>query len=156
MPTWWSARTPRRAASKAAGRVPLRPRPGPGADRLRRGDRGAPARVLEVGCGPGELAARIATTGAAVAAVDISPRMVELAAGGSSPGRNRRRHLHDLRVLCGQAEPVVFVATKVSCRVRRRPRSALDVGAGLRVGARMPGTSPCRAWSGARTGGGCR
>ena len=39
-----------------------------------------PARVLEVGCGPGELAARIGgELGAEVVAVDISPRMVELA-----------------------------------------------------------------------------
>jgi SAM-dependent methyltransferase len=38
-----------------------------------------PARVLEVGCGPGELSARIAQElGAEVVAVDISPRMVEL------------------------------------------------------------------------------
>lgn len=41
----------------------------------------APRSVLEVGCGPGELAARIEATGAAVTAVDISPRMVELARG---------------------------------------------------------------------------
>jgi SAM-dependent methyltransferase len=40
----------------------------------------APARVLEVGCGPGELSDRIARElGAEVAAIDISPRMVELA-----------------------------------------------------------------------------
>jgi SAM-dependent methyltransferase len=42
----------------------------------------APRRVLEVGCGPGELAARIKDElGADVVAVDISPRMVELARG---------------------------------------------------------------------------
>jgi SAM-dependent methyltransferase len=41
-----------------------------------------PARVLEVGGGPGELATRIATQlGCDVVMVDISPRMVELAAG---------------------------------------------------------------------------
>lgn len=40
----------------------------------------APDRVLEVGCGWGELAARIATElGADVSALDLSPRMVELA-----------------------------------------------------------------------------
>lgn len=42
----------------------------------------APRRVLEVGCGPGELAVRFGTEiGARVAAIDISPRMVELARG---------------------------------------------------------------------------
>jgi SAM-dependent methyltransferase len=42
----------------------------------------APTRVLEVGCGLGELAARIASElGAQVVAVDLSPRMVELARG---------------------------------------------------------------------------
>jgi SAM-dependent methyltransferase len=40
----------------------------------------APQRVLEVGCGWGELAEWIAReTGAAVVAIDLSPRMVELA-----------------------------------------------------------------------------
>ena len=40
----------------------------------------APRRVLEVGCGPGELAARIAAElGVELLALDISPRMVELA-----------------------------------------------------------------------------
>ena len=39
-----------------------------------------PQRVLEVGCGPGELAERVqAELAADVVAVDISPRMVELA-----------------------------------------------------------------------------
>jgi SAM-dependent methyltransferase len=42
----------------------------------------SPSRVLEVGCGPGELAARFKEElGADVAAIDISPRMVELARG---------------------------------------------------------------------------
>ena len=40
----------------------------------------SPRRVLEVGCGPGELAARVHDElGARVVAVDVSPRMVELA-----------------------------------------------------------------------------
>ena len=39
-----------------------------------------PRRVLEVGCGPGELAARIGRElGAEIVALDLSPRMVELA-----------------------------------------------------------------------------
>ncbi|MBA2385333.1 MAG: class I SAM-dependent methyltransferase [Actinobacteria bacterium] len=37
-----------------------------------------PRRVLEVGCGPGEAAARIVAGGADVEAIDISERMVEL------------------------------------------------------------------------------
>jgi SAM-dependent methyltransferase len=42
----------------------------------------APARVLEVGGGPGELAARIRDeVGCEVVMVDVSPRMVELARG---------------------------------------------------------------------------
>jgi SAM-dependent methyltransferase len=42
----------------------------------------SPRRVLEVGCGPGELAARFREElGADVVAIDISPRMVELARG---------------------------------------------------------------------------
>jgi SAM-dependent methyltransferase len=42
----------------------------------------APQRYLEVGCGPGELASRVAgELGADVVAVDISDRMVELARG---------------------------------------------------------------------------
>jgi SAM-dependent methyltransferase len=41
-----------------------------------------PMSVLEVGCGPGELAERIRVDlGASVVAIDISPRMVELALG---------------------------------------------------------------------------
>jgi SAM-dependent methyltransferase len=39
---------------------------------------GRPNRVLEVGCGEGELAERLTTTVADVVAVDQSPRMVEL------------------------------------------------------------------------------
>ena len=42
----------------------------------------APTRFLEVGCGPGELAARVGVElDAEVVAVDTSPRMVELARG---------------------------------------------------------------------------
>ena len=43
---------------------------------------GAPARILEVGCGEGELAERLAReSGASVVAVDQSERMVELTRG---------------------------------------------------------------------------
>ena len=40
--------------------------------------RGAPERVLEVGCGEGELAERLAAVVSEVVAIDQSPRMVEL------------------------------------------------------------------------------
>lgn len=47
-----------------------------------------PRRVLEVGPGPGELSARIASElGAAVVAVDVSERMVELARGNGVDAR---------------------------------------------------------------------
>jgi SAM-dependent methyltransferase len=39
---------------------------------------GQPRRVLEVGCGMGELSERVAASGAEVVATDLSPRMVEL------------------------------------------------------------------------------
>ena len=55
----------------------------------------APRRVLEVGCGPGELAARIRDeVGAEVVAVDSSPRMVELA-----QGRGVDAHVGDVQEL---------------------------------------------------------
>jgi SAM-dependent methyltransferase len=66
----------------------------------------APRRVLEVGCGPGELAARIRDElGADVAAVDISPRMVELARGRGV----------DARV--GDVQELPFVAQAFDCAV---------------------------------------
>jgi ubiquinone/menaquinone biosynthesis C-methylase UbiE len=39
---------------------------------------GRPERLLDVGCGPGELTQRFADSGALVCAIDISARMVEL------------------------------------------------------------------------------
>jgi len=66
----------------------------------------APGCVLEVGCGPGELAARIRDElGADVVAVDISQRMVELA---------RRRGL-DARV--GDVQELPFAAGTFDCAV---------------------------------------
>jgi SAM-dependent methyltransferase len=65
-----------------------------------------PRRVLEVGCGPGELSARIMDElGAEVVAVDISPRMVELA---------RERGV-DARV--GDAVDLPFEAGEFDCAV---------------------------------------
>jgi SAM-dependent methyltransferase len=66
----------------------------------------SPRRVLEVGCGPGELSARIRDElGADVVAVDSSPRMVELA---------RRRGL-DARV--GDVQELEFAAGSFDCAV---------------------------------------
>ena len=66
----------------------------------------APRRVLEVGCGPGELAARIQDElGADVVAVDISQRMVEL---------ERGRGL-DARV--GDVQELPFAAGTFDCAV---------------------------------------
>jgi SAM-dependent methyltransferase len=42
--------------------------------------RAAPAAVLEVGCGRGEFAARVVRAGVEIAAIDVSPRMVQLTA----------------------------------------------------------------------------
>jgi SAM-dependent methyltransferase len=66
----------------------------------------APRRVLEVGCGPGELAARIKDElGADVVTVDISPRMVELARGRGV----------DARV--GDVQELPFAAGTFDCAV---------------------------------------
>jgi SAM-dependent methyltransferase len=66
----------------------------------------APRRVLEVGCGPGELAARIKDELAAdVVAVDISPRMVELA---RARGVNAR---------VGDVQELPFAAGAFDCAV---------------------------------------
>jgi SAM-dependent methyltransferase len=66
----------------------------------------SPRRVLEVGCGPGELAARIEEElGADVVAIDISPRMVELARGRGV----------DARV--GDAMDLPFAAGEFDCAV---------------------------------------
>ena len=65
-----------------------------------------PGRVLEVGCGPGELAARIKDELAAgVVAVDISPRMVELARGRGVDAR------------LGDVQELEFEDTSFDCAV---------------------------------------
>lgn len=67
---------------------------------------GLPARVLEVGCGPGELSARVqAELGATVVALDTSERMVELA---------RERGV-DARV--GDAQALPFGDAEFDCAV---------------------------------------
>jgi ubiquinone/menaquinone biosynthesis C-methylase UbiE len=66
----------------------------------------APEHVLEVGCGPGELAGRIQRElGASVVALDISPRMVHLA---------RER---DVDARLGDAQDVPFPDASFDCVV---------------------------------------
>jgi len=66
----------------------------------------APARILEVGCGPGELAERLARElGAEVVAVDQSERMVEL---------TRHRGI-DVRL--GDVQELPFAADEFDCAV---------------------------------------
>ena len=62
-----------------------------------------PRRVLDVGCGPGELTQRFVDLGADVCAIDISPRMVEL---------TRARGI-DAQV--GDAEQLPFEADDFDC-----------------------------------------
>ena len=72
----------------------------------------APARVLEVGGGPGELAARIATDlGCEVVMVDVSPRMVELALArgvDAQVGDVQRLPFEDGRFDCAVAAWMLF------------------------------------------------
>ena len=58
-----------------------------------------PQRVLEVGCGPGEAAERIAMSGAEIEALDISDRMVEL-----TRARGVRARVGDVQELPFEAE----------------------------------------------------
>jgi len=64
-----------------------------------------PARVLEVGCGWGAFAARLEELGAEIVALDLSPRMVELA---------RQREL-DARV--GDVQALPFADGSFDCAV---------------------------------------
>jgi SAM-dependent methyltransferase len=66
----------------------------------------APRRFLEVGCGPGELSARVqAELAADVVAVDISPRMVELARARGVDART------------GDVQDLPFAACEFDCAV---------------------------------------
>jgi SAM-dependent methyltransferase len=94
----------------------------------------APSRVLEVGCGPGELAARIQDElGANVVAVDISPRMVELARG-----RGIDAHV-------GDAQELPFAVGEFDCAVAAwmlyhvpdPDRALAELARVLRVGGRL-------------------
>lgn len=94
----------------------------------------APVRVLEVGCGWGEFAARIAEElGAEVVAIDQSPRMVELA----------REHGVDARVAdvqelpFGDGEFDVAVANWMLYHVPELDRGLAELARVLRPGGRL-------------------
>jgi trans-aconitate methyltransferase len=91
-------------------------------------------RVLDLGCGTGELAAAIAATGARVLAIDSDPAMVAAA---------RRRLGKDLVVLADGhaftlAEPVDAVFSNAALHWMPRPAEVIArVGAALRPGGRF-------------------
>lgn len=93
-----------------------------------------PARILEVGCGWGELAAWLAReTGAQVVATDLSPRMVELA----------REHGVDAQLADVQALPFddgsfdVVVAAWMLYHVPDLDRGVGEIARVLRPGGRL-------------------
>jgi SAM-dependent methyltransferase len=88
-------------------------------------------RVLEVGCGWGELAARIKVeAGAEVVAVDVSPRMVELARARGVDAR-----LGDVQSLAFEdGEFDVVVAAWMLYHVRRLDRAVAEISRVLRPG----------------------
>ena len=117
-----------------------------------------PRRLLEVGPGPGELSARIATElGADVTAVDVSERMVELARG-----RGVDAQVGDVQSLpfadgvvrhgCGRLDAVPRARSRSGARgdrarplSRRAPRGGDELGAAPRGGARPRGSDDGRS-----------
>ena len=94
----------------------------------------APRRVLEVGCGPGELSARIHDElGAEVVAVDISPRMVELARGRGVDARIG--DVQELRFAAGQFD--CAVAAWMLYHVPDPARALAELARVLRSGGRL-------------------
>ena len=94
----------------------------------------APRRVLEVGCGPGELSKRIADElGADVVALDISRRMVELARG-----RGVSAHVGDVQDLpFGDGEFDCAVAAWMLYHVPDVERALAELRRVLRPGGRL-------------------
>jgi SAM-dependent methyltransferase len=94
----------------------------------------APRRVLEVGCGPGELAERIAKElGVEVIAVDTSPRMVELARGRGLDARVGDVQMLDLAdgsFDCALAAWMLYHVADV-------PRALSELARVLRPGGRL-------------------
>jgi len=94
----------------------------------------APRRVLEVGCGPGELAARIQDElGAEVVAMDISPRMVELARGRGVDARVG--DVLDLPFAAGEFD--CAVAAWMLYHVPNPDRAVAELARMLRAGGRL-------------------
>ena len=94
----------------------------------------APARVLEVGCGPGDFAARmVAEIGADVVAADIAPRMVELARGLGVDAR--LGDVQDLPFPDGSFD--VAVAGWMLYHVPNLPQGIAQLGRVLRPGGRL-------------------
>jgi SAM-dependent methyltransferase len=93
-----------------------------------------PRRVLEAGCGPGELAERVrAELGAAVAAIDISPRMVELARARGVDAREG-----DVQALpFADAEFDCAIAAWMLYHVPDVPRSLAELARVLEPGGRL-------------------
>lgn len=94
----------------------------------------APPRCLEVGCGPGELSARVRRElGSDVVAIDISPRMVELAQAGGVAAR-----VGDVQELPFEDESFdCAVAAWVLFHVPDVPRALAELARVLRPGGRL-------------------
>jgi trans-aconitate methyltransferase len=90
--------------------------------------------ILDLGCGTGELAARIATTGARVWALDADPAMVAAARERLGPDRVLLADGHDLRL----PEPVDAVFSNAALHWMSRPAQVIArVRAVLRPGGRF-------------------
>ena len=97
----------------------------------------APNRVLEVGCGEGELAERLTATVAEVVAVDQSPRMVEL-----TRARGVDAHVADVQQLpFPDASFDAVLAAWMLYHVPDLDRGLSEVARVLRPGARLVATT---------------
>lgn len=72
-------------------------------------DAAPPARVVDLGCGTGLVGVALAGTGAEIVGVDLSPRMLEIAAGRRAYARLEHGDLADVlaRIAAGSAHAVL-------------------------------------------------